>query len=673
MALDVPQAKIRSKNQAAASVHDAGVLPDQEHLSRISAFVTKFDFSQPNNIERILSYTLNYMQGRFALYNRFDLRQKQIITWLGCQLPENFRRRGRLSGRVCFEEFMCQGKSGAEFGDLRTSPYWISDPDIKKHGLLAYIGAPVILAGRVLGSLVVYDSRPREFDPAFGSIMNFMAALLAFIEERSKVELNLRKKMANEKMVADISAEASASLEVETYLDQCLKIIGQALRVDSVAVLLYDDIYQDLRMLSRWHTAELSEAMPGDNLVEVLALRKVADAIRQKKMFQCQDTNKLTARTDRELLSSRKIKSLLVMPLCNPHRMFGVCVLHMQDAVRVWREEDLSTLRTVIRIIVQWIEGRAMADLLDESEALNYQMIQLSPTAIYRIDLVNRRFLKVNEYMCQKSGYTEDELLNMNPEDLLTPRSQALFRERLLSMAVGKDVSGNVEFEIETKSGKIEWGNLHIRHLYSNGRIAGANVVAHIITEQRQAQKELSRYRKELESLVQERTQELSHANDLLRREIERRTQTAIELQQKTEHLKELNTAMRVVLDKRNEDQQRMEEKIRIKLAELIEPYLDRLENYDFGDTQKQLLNLIRMNLDEVAGFRMPTISSEYINFTPGEIQVANLIRKGKMNKEIARLLNLSIRTVESYRNSIRKKLGLKNKKVDLRAYLSSK
>ena len=115
------------------------------------------------------------------------------------------------------------------------------------------------------------------------------------------------------------------------------------------------------------------------------------------------------------------------------------------------------------------------------------------------------------------------------------------------------------------------------------------------------------------------------------------------------------------------------EENIRVNLVQLIEPYLDRMGYSGLNETQQQLLNVIRMNLNEVIGSPMPELSAKYDIFSPGELQVANLIRKGRTTKDMARLLNISPRTVESYRNNIRKKLDLKSKKVNLKTYLSSK
>ncbi len=343
---------------------------------------------------------------------------------------------------------------------------------------------------------------------------------------------------------------------------------------------------------------------------------------------------------------------------------------------RVFNAFQISLIG-MIAILISFVESHqksqsSIEDRLSESEALNYQVLQLSPAAIYKIDLVQQRFLAVNEHMCRSTGYSEDELFGMKPFDLLTPQSRMVFLRRCQNMAAGKSVSSNVELEIKTKEGGIEWGQFHIRHHHENDKISGATVVAHFITEQRRIREELDEYRKKLETLVQARTAELARKNAQLREEIERRAETTERLRASSDSLKEMNTAMRVLLDKRTEDHHRAEEIIRMNLKELIDPYLERLESSGLSGAQKQLLDVIKMNLEEVVGSAMPELSSKYYMLSPNEIQVVNLIRKGKTTKEMSRLLNVSPRTIEAYRNSIRKKLNLKNKKINLRTYLSS-
>jgi DNA-binding NarL/FixJ family response regulator len=83
-------------------------------------------------------------------------------------------------------------------------------------------------------------------------------------------------------------------------------------------------------------------------------------------------------------------------------------------------------------------------------------------------------------------------------------------------------------------------------------------------------------------------------------------------------------------------------------------------------------LNILESNLNEITSPFSHRLSSKFLNFTPKEIQVADLIRQGKTNKEISELVQSSSSTIAIHRENIRKKLELKGKKVNLRAYLIS-
>ena len=60
------------------------------------------------------------------------------------------------------------------------------------------------------------------------------------------------------------------------------------------------------------------------------------------------------------------------------------------------------------------------------------------------------------------------------------------------------------------------------------------------------------------------------------------------------------------------------------------------------------------------------------LNLTPTQIQVVRLVKEGKSTKEIRYLLRLSLRTVDVHRYNIRRKLGIKDRKTNLKIHLIS-
>ena len=206
------------------------------------------------------------------------------------------------------------------------------------------------------------------------------------------------------------------------------------------------------------------------------------------------------------------------------------------------------------------------------------------------------------------------------------------------------------------------------------------------ISSKWQAEKSLLTINENLENMVKERTKDLAFAIDALQQEIEERRQTEDklrksekELELKTVDLRESNTAMKVLLKNINYDKTALEEKIKemddqllFNIKELTDPFLDKLESTHLSADQKEYLKILKDNLDQIVSPSMRRLHGEQYNFTPAEIQVINLIKQGKTTKDIARLLNLSIRTIEFHRDNIRNKIGIKNKKANLKTYLMS-
>lgn len=172
-----------------------------------------------------------------------------------------------------------------------------------------------------------------------------------------------------------------------------------------------------------------------------------------------------------------------------------------------------------------------------------------------------------------------------------------------------------------------------------------------IALKRRRTEQQLQEYQENLEVVVQERTQQLN-----------------IE----TQKLEEMNTALKVILDQRNEDRVRIEETILSNLKELVFPYIRNLKKMERNKQKIAYLEIVESNLNSIIEPFARRLSSKFINLTPMEIKVADLIKHGKSTKGIAEMFGLSQKTVETHRSIIRRKLGLTHKKANLRSYLLS-
>ena len=143
------------------------------------------------------------------------------------------------------------------------------------------------------------------------------------------------------------------------------------------------------------------------------------------------------------------------------------------------------------------------------------------------------------------------------------------------------------------------------------------------------------------------------------------------ELRTKSRNLQELNTALRVLLKQREQDREEFEEKVLTNVREFVLPYIEKIKKDRLDLKYRAYVDILESNLQDIISPFSHKLSSQYLHLTPREIQVANFIKGGKTSKEIADLLNVSRSAIDIHRYRIRNKLGLNNKKANLRSHLS--
>ena len=165
---------------------------------------------------------------------------------------------------------------------------------------------------------------------------------------------------------------------------------------------------------------------------------------------------------------------------------------------------------------------------------------------------------------------------------------------------------------------------------------------------------------------------ELQAAISGLKKAEKSQKKTRAELELQTCKLEETNTALKVLMQQRIETKTELEETVLLNATKLIIPFLEKLNKSRLDSKQKAYVGIIESNLNEIVAPLVREFSKISLKLTPAEIQVTNLVKQGKSTKEIAEFLNLATSTIDFHRSNIRKKLGIKNKKINLRTHLLS-
>jgi PAS domain S-box-containing protein len=168
----------------------------------------------------------------------------------------------------------------------------------------------------------------------------------------------------------------------------------------------------------------------------------------------------------------------------------------------------------VFTTFIDITELKRAQEALLENERKYRQLVNHAPTAIYEVDLRNRRYISVNDLMCEITGYSREELLEMDPLDLLTEEGKKLFTERITKLVAGEEVPEVVEYRVRLKGGREIWTILNTKIMRDENGGIRATVVGHDISARKRMEEALRESEEKYRLLVENATDAIFIAQD---------------------------------------------------------------------------------------------------------------------------------------------------------------
>ncbi len=192
------------------------------------------------------------------------------------------------------------------------------------------------------------------------------------------------------------------------------------------------------------------------------------------------------------------------------------------------------------------------------------------------------------------------------------------------------------------------------------------------ITARKKIELQLQQSQASLEQQVKTRTTELTHTVDELQTVLATLLKREKELQEKNRELHDTNTTLSVLMKRREKELREIRQEIAAKTVETVLPLLKKAQNKVSG-LAKDYMATAQANLLDAFAEQPHDRLLIHAKLAPRELQIVHYIRQNKTTKEMADLLGLTVSTVESYRENIREKLRLKNQKINLKKFLTSR
>jgi PAS domain S-box-containing protein len=262
-------------------------------------------------------------------------------------------------------------------------------------------------------------------------------------------------------------------------------------------------------------------------------------------------------------------------------------------------------------------------------------ILDSSPDSITVTD-ADAVIIDCNQATMNNLGYANrEELIGKNALETIAKKDHKRALKNL-NIAAEKGSVHNIEYEVVRKDRGTFPANISASAIKDEaGNMTGFVAIAQNITQRKQAEYAL----KESEAKLKEQK---------------------LALEQK-------NIALREIIAQIEIEKRKIKDDIATNASTILSPILKKLKT---DKSTEKYLDLLRHHIEELTSSLSGRLMDIGTKLTAREVEICNMIKGGLSNKDISHLLSISIQTIEGHRKNIRKKLGLKNKGINLTSYL---
>jgi len=170
---------------------------------------------------------------------------------------------------------------------------------------------------------------------------------------------------------------------------------------------------------------------------------------------------------------------------------------------------------------------------------------------------------------------------------------------------------------------------------------------------------------------LKEERQLIDAVSDHIAKAVER-IKSQRQLQVERQALQDANAALHDSLAQSQREKKMIGVSIQAKIEKVITPIFYALEA-EMDSRQLKYLDLLKKNFADIVSPFVEGNQEVLAKLSPVELLICNMIKHGLTSKEIANIRGISPATVNRHRESIRNKLGLMNRKINLVSYLNGR